>query len=352
MLRGGVKGRAEYVGAWLLSRAPDRLKVALSGEPPVIVDGQQLDAQAQFLRAVRRRRAHRGLLHPSIPEARERYRRDTAVFRGPVTRVARVEQFDVPGPAGILSMRHYVPPVAERASAGLLVYFHGGGFVIGDLDTHDEPCRLLCRHAGTHVLSVQYRLAPEHRFPAAFDDALAGYRWARAHATDLGVEPHLISVGGDSAGANLAGAVALCGGVEAPPAAQLLLYPAVEVHAERRSYALFGEGYLLSRADRDAFFTHYLGPGSAVVSDPRVALLSSPRLAHAPPALTVVAGFDILRDEGEAFAHALQSRGVRTGVLRFPALEHGFVHLTGVCRAASTAMRQIADTWRRFQAES
>ncbi len=166
MSRGGkwLRERAQYAAVRLMSRLPASVKIALSGEPPVIVDGQQLDPQLQLLRSIRRRRGTPGLIEPSIAAGRARYRRDARVFRGPVTAVGSVRDLEVPGGSGPLRARHYTPPDC-RPAAALTVYLHGGGFVIGDLDTHDEPCRLLCRLAETHVLSVAYRLAPEHPFP-------------------------------------------------------------------------------------------------------------------------------------------------------------------------------------------
>ena len=324
--------------ARLIARLPDRAKIALSGEPPVVVDGQRLDPQAQFLRAVRRRRGFGGLLEPSIEAGRRRYRHDTRAFRGPATEIDGVRDFEVDGPAGRLRVRHY-----PSDSQSLLVYLHGGGFVIGDLDTHDEPCRMLCRHAETHVLSVDYRLAPEHPFPAAIEDARAAFEWARAHAAALGADPDRVSIGGDSAGGNLAGVVSL---TSPRPFRQLLIYPVADMHAPFASRRLFGDGYLLSVRDCDTFFGHYTNGTQVRREDPRLALLRAPNLGEMPPALVAVAGFDVLRDEGEALATALQGAGASARTLRFPTLEHGFIHLTGVCPTARHAMLDIARAWK------
>jgi acetyl esterase len=339
--------RAQLIAARLISRLPDHVKIRLSGEPPMIVDGQQLDPQLQFLRSVSRRRHVRGLIEPSIAAGRERYRRETRAFRGPTTPVASVRDFDIPGPAGSLRIRHYAPQsAAGDAPAPLTVYLHGGGFVIGDLDTHDEPSRMLCRHARVHVLSVEYRLAPEHPFPAAVDDARSAFAWARAQAASLGADPRLVAIGGDSAGANLATVVSqVMSRDPQAPAAQLLIYPATDIVTERRSHQLFGEGFFLTKADCEAFFRCYTG-GGARDKNPRLSPLLSDDLSKLPPALIVTAGFDPLRDEGDAYADALDKAGTPVRVHRFPGLGHGFIHMTGVCPAARGAMLSLARTWR------
>jgi acetyl esterase len=340
--------RAQLVAARLVGHLPDRIKIRLSGEPSVIVDGQQLDPQLQFLRSVSRRRRVRGLIEPSIAAGRERYRRETRAFRGPTTTVAEVRDFDIPGPTSSLRVRHYAPlAAAGDAPAPLTVYLHGGGFVIGDLDTHDEPSRILCRHAGVHVLSVEYRLAPEHPFPAAVDDAREAFAWARTHAASLGADPGLVAIAGDSAGANLATVVShLTSRDPHGPVAQLLIYPATDIVTERRSHRLFGDGFFLTMADCEAFFRCYTGGAGARDDDPRLSPLLADDLSKLPPALIVTAGFDPLRDEGDAYAHALESAGTSVRVHRFPGLGHGFIHMTGVCPAARQAMLAIARGWR------
>ncbi|HEX8695429.1 MAG TPA: alpha/beta hydrolase [Longimicrobium sp.] len=330
-----------------LARLPPSLQARLSGEPPVVVDGQTLDPHVQLVRALRRRRNPWGLCEPTLDEARARYRREAVAFTGRKTPVGAVRDFEIPGGAGPLRVRHYAPPAGEGV-APLTVYLHGGGFTIGDLETHDAPCRILCRDGRVHVLSVEYRLAPEHPFPAALDDTRAALRWARAHAAELGADPARVAVGGDSAGGNLAAVVARLATREgAPPAAQLLIYPPTEdAGRERPSKALFGDGYFLSHADRAAFTHHYLGRTGVAGDDPRVSPLYADDLSGLPPALVVTAGFDLLRDEGEAYAAALRAAGTPARLVRFPGLGHGFVHMTGVTPAARQAMIRIARDWR------
>jgi acetyl esterase len=343
-----VAERVQLAVARAASRLPDRMKIALAGGAPVIVDGQRLDPQLQFLRSAQRQRPLPGLMEPTIEEGRRRYRHVTQAFRGPVTAVASVRDLEIPGAAGPLQARHYTP-FSTGAHSGLqplTVYLHGGGFVLGDLDTHDEPCRILCAEAAVPVLSVAYRLAPEHPFPAAVDDAAAATAWARAHAASLGAPAARVAVAGDSAGGNLAAVVAAID-PSAPPVARLLIYPATDSHTPRPSQRLFAEGFALTLRDRDEFFRHYLAGAEARLDDPRLSPFGGVSLSREVPTVVVVAGFDVLRDEGEAYVDALQRTAAPVQVLRFLSLEHGFIHLTGVCSAARRAMSEIARAWRK-----
>lgn len=339
-MRVSFSDRVQYVAARWTARLPQRLQLLLSGEPEVVIDGQRFDAHAQLLRSVRRRRHRYGLIEPSIEAGRRRYRRETLAFRGPVTKVGSVRDFEI----GAMRARHYAP---ETSSRDVTVYLHGGGFVIGDLDTHDEPCRILCHHANVHVLSVAYRLAPECPFPAALDDAHAALAWTRANAASLGADPRRVSIGGDSAGANLATVAArLAAREDAAPVAQLLIYPVTDSVTERSSYELFGEGHFLTMTDREDFRRCYTEGADVAQDDPRVSPLFAKDLDRLPPALVVTAGFDLLRDEGEAYAEALSAAGNLVMKRRVATLGHGFVHMTGICRAARQAMIEIASDWR------
>jgi acetyl esterase len=339
-----VSRALRYNAARVISRLPDALKIAMSGEPRVTVDGQQLDPMVQVLRTMRRKQGYRSLIQPSVDAGRRRYRRDTHDYRGPMTQVHTVRDFEIAGPSGAVPVRLYVPPDAP-STASLLVYAHGGGFVIGDLETHDEPCRLLCRQASTLVLSVAYRLAPEHPFPAALDDVTAAYLWAREHASELGCHSARVAIGGDSAGGHLAAVVSLTVPRSQRPVAQLLIYPATDIDTARPSHALFGEGYVLTLADRDAFYRMYAG---ATTTDPRLSPVQAGDLRDAPPTLIAVAGFDVLRDEGDAYAAALRAVGVPVRLERFASFEHGFIHLSGVCGRAKQAVEHLGASWRAF----
>ena len=235
----------------------------------------------------------------------------------------------IDGPAPIPA-RHY-EPLEPGGPHPLLVYYHGGGFLYGDLDTHDNVCRILCRHAGAHVLAVDYRLSPEHPFPAAVEDARAALRWAYVNAERLGADPSRIGVGGDSAGGNLAAVTSQLAANDGGPAPvlQLLIYPVTDFTIRRRSRELFGDGFLLTNAEMDWFEANYLGPGSPQASDPRASPLLATDLSGLPPAFVVTAAFDPLRDEGEAYARALQDAGTPATLRRFPGFIHGFINAAG-----------------------
>jgi len=326
---------------------PPRVQRLLFGKPPEL-DGQRLapdihtllwldrlvdDGDSKEKKSVEETRADR------LKEAR-------IVAHRPAIAMARVEPVSIPGPAGPMDARLYVPPAASEPSP-LLVYFHGGGWVIGGLDTHDDPCRFLAAHSGVSILSVDYRLAPEHPFPAAAEDAFAAYGWATANAERLGAESGRIGVGGDSAGANLAAAACLTARKAElpPPAMQLLIYPVTETAGAARSRRTFGEGFLLTRADMDWFETHYLPPG-VDRGDPRVAPLGADDLSGLPPAYVATAGFDPLRDEGEAFARRLREAGVKVALRRHPGLIHTFLNLTAICPTAREAVLEAAGALR------
>jgi acetyl esterase len=210
---------------------------------------------------------------------------------------------------------------------GLLVFIHGGGWVIGDLDSHDNVCRSLANRSGLTVLSVDYRLAPEDPFPAGLDDCSAATLWAFEHARELGIDPTRIAIGGDSAGANIAAVV--CHETTVPLGFQLLIYPVVDVRMNTDSYNENGEGYFLTKNSMQWFTDHYLSGGEGTPHDPRVSplLVSDEVLAAGPPALVITAGFDPLRDEGIAYADRLSSVGVVVSHVHFSGQIHAFYSL-------------------------
>ncbi len=329
-----------------LARLPAGVQVRLSGKPPIQIDGDTLAPEVQLMLAMmeRRREPRPETLTPE--QAREARRGLAAVFAGTPVSVGEVSDLVIDGSVR-LAARHYSP----REPGGphpLLVYYHGGGFVYGDLDTHDGVCRILCRHAGAHVLAVDYRLAPEHPFPAAVEDARAALRWAQEHVGKLGADPRRIGVGGDSAGGNLAAVVARLAARDGgpPPALQLLIYPATDFTGRCRSRALFGDGFLLSNAEMDWFEANYLGAGSGLANDPRASPLLAEDLWGLAPAYVVTAAFDPLRDEGEEYAEALVAAGTSATVRRFPGLIHAFIGAAGVSRACRDAVVEIAGATR------
>ena len=237
-------------------------------------------------------------------------------------------------------MRLYRPlGASEDEALPVLVYYHGGGWTIGDLDTHDVPCREFANLARCAVASVDYRLAPEHKLPAAFDDAVAATHWVHAHARSLGIDASRLAVGGDSAGGNLAAAVAIAFRDTAGPriAMQTLIYPAVDQTADTPSHASFAEGYLLTRDAILWFKGNYLR-GPADEADWRASPLRAGDLAGLPPAYVITAGFDPLLDEGRAYAERLREAGVKVTYECFAGMIHGFVTMGGVIAAAHHAI--------------
>jgi len=325
---------------------PPRVAARLAGTAPPSGDGGVLDPTVRLILALQRARGLAGLTSVSPQATRVRMRQQMDLAAGPPTRVGAVRRVEIPGPAGPLAARHYAPPDPGGGPHPLLVFLHGGGFVAGDLDGYDEPCRMLCRHGGLHVLSVDYRLAPEHPFPAGVDDAYAATQWALRHAGRLGADPARVGVGGDSAGANLATVACLLAvrRGEPTPAAQALLYPPTDYHSVWPSREAFARGLVLTGEDIDFFYRHYGAQEDP--DDERHSPLRAPDLAGMPPALLVTAAFDPLRDEGEAYADALRKAGNRVIDWRVPGMVHGFLNLTGLSRTAREVVIGIAGATR------
>ncbi|MEO6117293.1 MAG: alpha/beta hydrolase, partial [Pseudolysinimonas sp.] len=255
--------------------------------------------------------------------------------------------------AGSIPVRVYSPELPLPVPT--IVFFHGGGFVIGDLDTHDAIARRLCNDVGAVVVSVDYRLAPEHPFPAGVDDADAAVHWVAAHVSDFGGDPDRVAVAGDSAGANLAAVaaqLATADGIHL--AAQLLAYPPTDAAGEYPSVTENAEGYFLTRADMEWFFARYLGMDlddprvTQLAADPRVSPLRASSLAGLPPAIVATGEFDPLRDEGDAYAAALAAAGVHVEHRQFAGLIHGFWGMGAVSAAAEAAAVWIDSTMKRL----
>ena len=271
-------------------------------------------------------------------EARAAFRQLTVNGRQPqhVVPVGRVEDRVLPGPAGDLAVRVYRPE--DDGPAPTVLLFHGGGWVIGDLETHDNMARSLCRDCRAVVVSVDYRLAPEAPFPAAVEDALAATRWAGEHLDELGGDGRL-AVAGDSAGGNLAAVVAQVMRDEGGPAlaAQLLVYPATDVSGDYPSRTENAEGYFLDLATMAWFMGQYAAD-SAAHADPRLSPLQAADLSGLPPAVVVTAEYDPLRDEGEAYAGRLREAGVPVEVRRFDGMIHGFFDMGPLSPGAQKAV--------------
>jgi acetyl esterase len=267
-----------------------------------------------------------------------------AIFPGPEV---ETEDRTIPGPRGDLPVRIYRPegdgpfPVA--------VFFHGGGFVIGSIASHDATCRSLCQRAGAVFVSVEYRLAPEHPFPAAPEDCYAATRWVFEHGAELGVEPSRLAVIGDSAGGNLAAVVCLMAKERGGPpiAFQALVYPVTD-HVDTVSRSENAEGYLLTTAAMDWFIDHYADEEAR--TSPWCAPLRAVDLVGLPPALVVTAEYDPLRDEGEAYGRRLQEAGVPVTISRYDGVVHGFFSMTAIVPRAVDAEDEVAQALRRMLA--
>jgi acetyl esterase len=268
------------------------------------------------------------------------------IFRGGNTPIGKIEDRTVPGPAGNLPVRVYTPVDAkDGATLASLVFYHGGGFVIGDLETHDDLCRGLANGSGCRVVAVDYRLAPEHPFPAAVEDCFAATRYVASHASAFGIDPARLAVGGDSAGGNLAAVVSQLAKVEGGPAIafQLLIYPVTQLgaDAETRSMRENGKGYFLEKEGMD-WFTRCYAPDPRHRADPRLSPLLCTDLSGLPPAYVVTAGFDPLRDEGKDYADKLDAAGVPVTYVNYPGMVHGFFSMRGFIPKAREAVSAAA----------
>jgi acetyl esterase len=263
-------------------------------------------------------------------------------MNGPGEDVAAVEDRLVPGPGGDIPVRIYRPEAGTTLP--VVVFFHGGGWVLGNIETHDGTCRALANRSGAVVVSVDYRLAPEAPFPAAVDDCITVTRWVHANGAELGVDPSRLAVAGDSAGGNLAAVVSLAARDGGPAIAfQLLIYPAVDAHMTAASIKENGEGYFLTETDMVWFYGHYAPDRD----DWRASPLLAKDLSGLPPALVITAGYDPLRDEGEAYAERLREAGVEVTLKREPDLVHGFINAVGLSRRAREAMTPVAEAIRQ-----
>lgn len=326
-----------------MARIPDPLKRLLLARRSVTVDGNILDTSLQLMLAAQHMTKVAGLVaSPDVAVARAQLTRAAKAFRSPV--VVATRDFTIAGPAAEVPVRHY----RAEDGAPLLVFYHGGGFVIGNLETHDALCRRISRDAGVHVLSVAYRLAPEHKAPAAVDDADAAYRWALAHAAELGADPGRIAVGGDSAGGNLAAVVTQSARAEGVrlPVLQVLLYPVTDLGGTTVSKTLFADGYFLRKADMDWFHHHYVDGATVDASDPRVSPLLAADLSGLSPALVATGGFDPLRDEGRAYARALADAGVAVDRREYGSLVHAFANFFPLGGGSEAAIADLTSALR------
>ena len=324
----------------LMLSLPAPILRALSGGGPIYVGGRTLDPRLQFLTSQASGAPPLSSLTPA--EARAGTAAFTALLSGGLEPGVRIEQLPIPGAQSKIGARAY-RPIDQDGDAPLMVFAHFGGGVIGGLDTCEAFCGILAAVARCPVLSVDYRLAPEHRFPAGLEDMLAAYRWALENGQRFGAPAGVASVGGDSMGGNFAAVI--CQELrrlgERQPALQLLIYPALDVAGEGGSMTTYAEAWPLSRATMEWFMGQYLGAEDSP-GDLRLSPMRARDLRALAPAVIATAGFDPLLDQGETYAKALADAGVSTTYRRYDALAHAFTAMTGVVPGADAACREIA----------
>jgi acetyl esterase len=309
------------------------------------VDSLTIDPKAQLVGRLINSFRVPGQL-PTVPEARRQLEMMFRLFDAPGP-IAETKDIAIPGPDGTIPARAYIPeerPAGDANDLPVLAYFHGGGWIQGSLDSHDGVCRRLAAWAGCLVVSVDYRLAPEHPFPAAVDDCLAAYGWLADNAGELGGDKGRIAVGGDSAGGNLAAVVSqLCRDWAMPmPVMQVLFYPGIDFHMDTPSHRSLADTYMLTRERIDWYVSLYLRDAKDK-DDPRASPIRARSLAGLPPALVMTAGFDPLRDEGHDYAKALEAAGVPADYRLFEGMIHAFVSMPAAFKQADEALCAAAD---------
>jgi len=311
-------------------------------------DYRMLDPQTQALLAAN---ASKGVAatHQLTPaQARDAYLARRQTLQPEPEPVGHVQDLNIPGPDGEVGLRLYRPTSNTHDTLPALVYLHGGGFVVGNLDSHDTLCRALCNQAGCAVIAVDYRCAPEHKYPAAAHDCLAATRWVYAHSGDLNIDAHRLAVGGDSAGGQLAAVVAQSSRHD--PALnlvfQLLIYPITDTLMQHDSIERNGQGYSLSKQDLVYYYDHYFA-NTVQRKEPMASPLLAPDLSHLPAALVLTAGFDPLHDEGLAYANALSQAGNGAQYVCFARQIHGFILMGRVIDEAHLAISTCAQALKR-----
>jgi acetyl esterase len=285
---------------------------------------------------------------PPLPELRQQLRTMVTLMDEPAPPLPRVQDIHIPGPAGAMPARVYDPEGMAGAVRPAVAYFHGGGWVQGDLETHHGLCARLALGSGALVVSLDYRLAPEHKFPAAVEDCAAAYRWLRASGREIGADPSRVAVAGDSAGGNLSAVVSQLAAAEGlpVPTCQALIYPAVDFALDTPSHRELEHGHVIPR-DRILWYSEQYLRGEADRADPRAAPLRAADLRGQPPALVITAGFDPLRDEGRAYADRLREAGVDVVYREYPGQIHAFVSLTKAIPQGLACTREIGEFLRR-----
>jgi len=330
------------VAGLMTLKMPGWVSALLYAGRRIKLDGNTLDAKAQLICDIVAmvRTIPMSEMTPEI--SRGQLATFAKLLGGGPTPVAKVEDRTIPGPTGDIPVRLYRPDNAPVGPLPILIFYHGGGWIQGDIEVHDEPCRLVANASGGLVISVDYRLAPEHKFPAGVDDCLAAFRWVRDHADEIGADPTRIAVGGDSAGGNLSAVVCqqIAAAGEAGPMFQLLIYPATDSRMQTKSFDMFGEGFFLTRERIDWYLELYLDDFEANKLDPRFSPVFTDDLSNLPPALVITAGFDPLRDEGRAYHESLLAAGVKSDYLQYDGMIHAFINMAGTLPQGADALRR------------
>lgn len=337
--RAVTEGRAARA---VLRTTAIRDRLAKKRQTPL--DGRVLDPElAALLRLDDLINKGSDMTHLAPPDARARVAAEILAVEAAPPPGVSTRELAIPCPAGDRPGRLYVPDtLRDKASAGVL-FFHGGGFVTCDLDTHDVFCRRIALGANARVIALDYRLAPEHRYPAAALDAVAAFRWMAKNAATFDINPRRIAVTGDSAGGNLTAVVAYkTREDDIRPALQAPIYPAVDSRHHQSSHKTFAEGFLLTKRMLDWYYDHYVPNLEDRLQPDCSPLLAKESLAGLPPTLVYTAGFDVLRDEGHEYAERLRADGVKTRYKCFDSMMHGFVLVTGACTGARIASERIA----------
>ena len=311
----------------------------------ISMGGRTMDPKAQLVGEFAKSIRVPGV-YPPLPELRQQLRTMVTLMDEPAPDLARIEDVKIAGPAGVIPARVY-DPAAGGSPRPALVYVHGGGWVQGDLETHHGLCARIAQRAGIIVVAIDYRLAPEAKFPAAVEDCLAAYRWVREHGRELGVDQARVAIGGDSAGGNLSAVVcqlAKAGGLPLP-ACQVLIYPATDFSWSTPSHHELENGHIIPH-ERIVWYAQQYLHGEADKKDPRVSPILGD-LRGQPPALVITAGFDPLRDEGHEYAEALKKAGVDVAYHEYPGQIHAFVSLTKAIPQGMACTLEIGDYLRQ-----
>lgn len=333
-----------------IMRLPTGLVLKALGKKPIVIEGQTLHPEMQLCLVLNSAMRQPGMGDLSPIVSRKRLRRNGVVHGIDVSDVASKDIFIPMEDGHEILARHFRPALKSKERRPLLVYLHGGGYTLGDVEMFDTVCRYISYKTGFHVLSIDYRLAPEHPFPVGLNDSLAAFKWAVKNAEALGADPKKVAIGGDSAGANFSTIISqiLVEKNEPAPALQLLIYPSCDRSTGYRSEELFAEGLLLTKRDLAYFMNHYTSGLSEKeweerAKHPWISPLHAKSLSGLPPAVIATAGFDMLRDEGEAYAKALNGAGTEATLLCQEGMIHGFINMIGFSPAARKAFDSVLD---------